>query len=74
MALQLSIIVPVYKVEQYIRSCIESVYRQGSSKVDLVVAIFFHVILCPYNEKRHFSFYLLGNRRFYSQQEELNKN
>ena len=27
--LRLSIIVPVYNVEKYIRPCIESIYRQG---------------------------------------------
>lgn len=27
--MQLSIIIPVYNVEQYIRSCIESIYKQG---------------------------------------------
>lgn len=27
--LQLSIIVPVYNVEKYIRTCIESIYNQG---------------------------------------------
>ena len=25
----LSIIVPVYRVEKYIRSCVESIFRQG---------------------------------------------
>ena len=27
--MDLSIIVPVYNVEQYIRTCIESIYKQG---------------------------------------------
>ncbi|MBO7045443.1 MAG: glycosyltransferase [Prevotella sp.] len=36
---KLSIIIPVYNVEKYIRSCIESVYRQGLNEDDYEVII-----------------------------------
>ena len=36
---KLSIIVPVYNVEQYIKACIESLYRQGISDDDFEVII-----------------------------------
>ena len=39
MAIQLSIIVPVYKEEKYIRSCIESIYRQGMDETCFEVII-----------------------------------
>lgn len=39
MALQLSIIVPVYEEEKYIRSCIESIYRQGLDEICFEVII-----------------------------------
>ena len=35
----LSIIVPVYNVEQYIRPCIESLYRQGLDEADFEVIL-----------------------------------
>lgn len=37
--LDLSIIVPVYNVEKYIRTCIESIFRQGLDDVDFEVII-----------------------------------
>ena len=37
--MRLSIIVPVYNVEQYIRPCIESVFRQGLDEFDFEVVI-----------------------------------
>ena len=30
--MELSVIIPVYNVEKYIRTCIESIYRQGLSE------------------------------------------
>lgn len=36
---KLSIIIPVYNVEKYIRSCIESIYRQGLDEDDFEVII-----------------------------------
>ena len=36
---KLSIIVPVYNVERYIRPCIESVYRQGLDDSDFEIII-----------------------------------
>ena len=36
---QLSIIIPVYNVEKYIRSCVESVFRQGLSDEDYEIII-----------------------------------
>ena len=36
---KLSIIVPVYNVEQYIKACIESLYRQGISEDDFEVIV-----------------------------------
>ena len=36
---KLSIIVPVYNVEKYIRPCIESIFRQGLNEVDYEVII-----------------------------------
>ena len=35
----LSIIVPVYKVEKYIRPCIESIFKQGLDDADFEVII-----------------------------------
>jgi len=37
--MKLSIIVPVYNVEQYIRSCVQSIYRQGLSEDDFEVIL-----------------------------------
>ena len=37
---QLSIIVPVYNVEKYIRPCIESIFKQGLDDADFEVIIF----------------------------------
>ena len=37
--LLLSIIVPVYNVEKYIRTCIESIYRQDLNECDFEVII-----------------------------------
>lgn len=37
--MQLSIVVPVYNVEQYIRSCIESIYRQELDENDFEVIL-----------------------------------
>ena len=37
--LQLSVIVPVYNVEDYIRPCIESIFRQGLDKDSFEVII-----------------------------------
>ena len=39
MSLKLSIIVPVYNVEKYIRSCIESIFHQGLEEEDFEVII-----------------------------------
>lgn len=39
MNIRLSIIVPVYNVEKYVRSCIESIYRQGLEEEDFEVII-----------------------------------
>ena len=36
---KLSIIVPVYNVEEYIRPCIESIFRQGLDDSDFEVII-----------------------------------
>ena len=36
---QLSIIIPVYNVEKYIRSCVKSVFRQGLSDEDYEIII-----------------------------------
>lgn len=37
--MKLSIIVPVYNVEQYIRSCVQSIYKQGLSEDDFEVIL-----------------------------------
>ena len=37
--MQLSIVVPVYNVEQYIRSCVESIYRQELDENDFEVIL-----------------------------------
>lgn len=37
--IQLSIIIPVYNVEKYIRTCIESIFRQGLNEDDFEVII-----------------------------------
>ena len=37
--MKLSIIVPVYNVEQYIRTCVQSIYRQGLSEDDFEVIL-----------------------------------
>lgn len=36
---RLSIIVPVYKVEQYVRTCVESIFRQGLNEDDFEVIL-----------------------------------
>ena len=36
---QLSIIVPVYNVEKYVRTCVESLYRQGMDEKDFEVIV-----------------------------------
>ena len=36
---ELSIIVPVYNVEEYVRACIESIYRQGLNEEEFEVII-----------------------------------
>ena len=37
--MKLSIIVPVYQVEKYIRPCMESIFRQGLDEADFEVII-----------------------------------
>ena len=37
--MKLSVIIPVYNVEQYIRSCVQSIYRQGLSEEDFEVIL-----------------------------------
>ena len=36
---QLSIIIPVYQVENYIRACLESIYRQGMKEDSFEVIV-----------------------------------
>ena len=37
--IKLSIIVPVYNVEKYIRACMESIFRQGLDEADFEIII-----------------------------------
>ena len=51
--ISLSIIVPVYNVEKYVRACVESLFRQGLTE-DI-----FEVIIVNDDTSQIFTFFLL---------------